>query len=166
MTMEAICSRRSIRVFQPEAVPPETVHELLRAGFHAPSAHHLRPWHFIAVNDRSVLSGMIAIHSNMSMLKTAPLAIVVCGDSAKSPDFWPDDCAAASENIIVAAQSMGLGSFWCAVYPRIERMESFKSLLGLPDEIKPYSVLALGKPAEEKRQMDRFNQARVHYNIW
>lgn len=164
--LEAITNRRSIRVFESTPVSEETVHELLRAGFHAPSAHHLRPWHFVVVDNRPVLESMIAIHPNMSMLRTAPLAVVVCGDSEASPDFWPDDSAAATENIVIAAQSMGLGSFWCAVYPRMERMESFRTLLGLPEEIKPYSVVALGVPAEEKKSVDRYVANRVHKNVW
>lgn len=164
--MDVIVNRRSIRVFDSTPVPEETAVQLLRAGFHANSAHHLRPWHFVLVDDPVLLQALRTTHANMSMLKTAPMAIIVCADAEQSPDFWPDDCAAATENILIAAQSMGLGSFWCAIYPRIERMESVGRLLGLPESIKPYSIIAIGTPAEEKKHIERYNARAVHRNIW
>ena len=164
--MDAILKRRSTRAFTGEEVPDEKIRQLLDAGFHANSAHHLRPWHFIVVDNPDILRELYTAHTNMSMLRTAPIALVVCGDSERSPDFWPDDCAAATENILIAAQSVGLGSFWCAVYPRIQRMESVCRLFGLPETVKPYSVVAVGNPSEQKPPADLYNEVCVHRNIW
>ena len=164
--LEAIYQRRSVRKFLPDPISDETMTALLKAACAAPSAHHLRPWSFLVVTDQKKMQGMLEIHSHMEMLRTAPVAVVVCGDSGISPDFWPDDCAAATENIVIAAEELGLGSFWCAVYPRVERMEEFVKLFVLPEGIKPYSVLALGKPAEPKIPMDRFKESLVHHNEW
>ena len=164
--LEAIYHRRSVRRFLPEALTEETVTALLKAACAAPSAHHLRPWRFVVVDSQEKMRGMLDIHSHMEMLRTAPTAIIVCGDSTVSPDFWPDDCAAATENMVIAAEILGLGSFWCAVYPRVERMEEFVQLFSLPEGIKPYSVLAVGKPAEPKIQAERFKQELIHRNQW
>lgn len=164
--MDAILNRRSTRSFTEDVVPEEKIRQLLDAGFHANSAHHLCPWHFIVVDNTAILRELYLAHPNMAVLKTAPAALIVCGDSERSPDFWPDDCAAATENILIAAQCVELGSFWCAIYPRIQRMESVRRLFGLPENIKPYSVVALGTPAELKAPAERYNEKCIHRNIW
>jgi nitroreductase len=160
--------RRSIRKYTEKDISKETVEELLRAGMNAPSAGNEQAWAFVVVRDRSVLNRLMEAHPYSGMLKYAKAAIVVCGDLSreKHPGFWSQDCAAVTENILLAATSLGLGSVWLGVYPLEERTISFSDILSLPDHILPFSLLPLGYPAEKKSPRDNFDASRIHHDRW
>jgi nitroreductase len=167
-TLEAIYSRRSIRKYKTDKIPPEIIEELLKAAMFAPSAGNEQPWHFIILNDRSIMNQIPGFHPFSEMIRKAPAAIIVCGDINLEiyKGFWIEDCCAASENILLAANSFGLGSVWCGIYPPMDRVEGFKKLLGLADNIIPLSLIPIGYPDEIMKQPLRFNQSRIHYNKW
>jgi len=102
------------------------------------------------------------------MTEKAPLGILVCGDLTleKSPGYWIVDCAAATENLVLAAHALGLGAVWTGVFPRQERMDGFRRLLKLPDHIMAHSFVPVGFPAEHPPSEDRFQLGRVHRNGW
>lgn len=166
--LEAILKRRSIRRYTAEPVAEDLIKQLLEAAMHAPSAHNQQPWQFVVIRERQILDKIPEFHPYSSMLKTAPLAIVVCGDSSyfKSPDYWPQDCAAATQNILLAARALGLGSVWMGVYPKDNLIEVLRNLLDLPEHITPFNLIAVGHPAEEKPQPKRFDEQRIHYDRW
>jgi len=76
------------------------------------------------------------------------------------------DCSAAVENILIAAQGLGLGAVWLGVYPREERMAGMKELLKLPESIISFALISIGYSAEEKPPADRYLETRVHHNKW
>lgn len=166
--MEAIYSRRSVRQYTSKPVSRELVREILKAAMSAPSAGNERPWHFIILTDRAILDEIPKFHPYSAMLKQASAAILVCGDPAleKHKGYWVLDCAAASENILLAAHAKGLGAVWCGVYPTEDRVQNLKKLLHLPEQITPFSLMPLGFPAEIKDVPDRFDGSRVHDNRW
>ncbi len=166
--MTALCSRRSIRLYTNKTVAQETVRELLGAAMSAPSAGNERPWHFIVLTDRSILDSIPRFHPYSAMLRQASVAILVCGDVSleKHKGYWVLDCAAATENILVAAHAKGLGAVWCGVYPTEDRVANIRHLLGLPEQIVPFSLVPLGFPAETKHAGERYDAARVHENRW
>jgi nitroreductase len=142
--------------------------ELLIAGMYAPSARNQQPWHFLVVRDRSTLERIRSVHPYASMLSGAALAILVCGDETLelSRGYWSVDCAAATQNILLAAHAVGLGAVWLGVYPREERQESIREIFGLPTHIHPFSLVSVGRPAEEKSMPDRVREDRVHWDNW
>jgi nitroreductase len=166
--LTALCSRRSIRLYTGKPVAQELVRELLNAAMSAPSAGNERPWHFIVLTDRLILDSIPRFHPYAAMLKHASVAILVCGDVSleRHKGYWVLDCAAATENILVAAHAKGLGAVWCGVYPTEDRVAGFRSLLGLPEQIVPFSLVPLGFPAEIKHAGDRYEADRVHENRW
>ena len=166
--MEAILSRRSIRKYSSEPVTESMLHELLDAAMNAPSSSNGQPWHFVAITDRKILDEIPEFHKYSNMVKEAPLAIIVCGDLQleKSKGVWVQDCSAATENLLVAANAKGLGAVWLGVYPMEERITGVRSLLGLPDHIMPLSIVVVGHPGETKPPANRFNAERVHRNRW
>ena len=105
---------------------------------------------------------------NAAMAGKAPLAILVCGDLnlEKSEGYWVVDCAAAVENMLLAAHALGLGAVWCGVYPREKRMEALRQLLGLPKNVIAHSLVVLGYVAEQVPAEDRYRPERVHHNRW
>ncbi|NLG85338.1 MAG: nitroreductase family protein [Firmicutes bacterium] len=167
--MDAVWRRRSIRKYLPDPIPEEVVIDLLRAAMSAPSAGNEQPWQFVVIRERRLLDEVPRFHAHAQMIREAPLAILVCGEAEKAKfegAYWVQDCAAATENILIAATAKGLGSVWLGVYPVAERMEALRRLLGIPEEIVPFALIPIGRPAEEKPPADRYDPQRVHYDRW
>jgi nitroreductase len=166
--IDAILKRRSIRRYRTGTVDKSEIMELLIAGMYAPSARNQQPWHFLVIRDRPVLEQIMSVHPYASMLSGAALAILVCGDETLelSRGYWSVDCAAATQNILLAAHAVGLGAVWLGVYPREERQEAIREIFGLPSYIHPFSLVSLGHPAEEKPLPDRVKEDRVHWDNW
>lgn len=164
--LEAILSRRSIRKFQNKEISNEDIHKVLKAGMNAPSAGNEQPWHFIIIDNRNLLNQIADFHPYAKMLYEAPLAIMVCGDPSleKHKHYWPVDCSAATENMLLAIHALGLGGVWIGVYPREHRMKKLKEMLHIPDPIQPFAIIALGYPAEQKPPANRYLADRIHYN--
>jgi len=164
-----IQKRRSIRQYVKGApVSDEQVETLLRAAMSAPSAGNQQGWAFIVVRDRAKLDAIMKLHPYTAMLRTASLAIVVCGDLSNEnyKCYWPQDCAAATENLLLAAANMGLGTCWCGVHPRPEREAGFRKLFALPDTAAPFAVIAVGVPAEQKSPANYYDPAKIHHETW
>ncbi|HHW30697.1 MAG TPA: nitroreductase family protein [Clostridiaceae bacterium] len=166
--MSIIFQRRSIRKYKNKVVPDEAIEKLLRAGFAAPSARNAQPWHFIVINDRNILNEIPKFHPHSKMLSEASHGIIVCGDlsSERVRDFWIQDCSAATQNILLMATELGLGSVWLGLYPNEERVNALKKLLQIPEEVVPLSIIAIGYPDELKDPIDRYDVEKVHYNKW
>ena len=166
--LDAIRTRRSIRLFHPTPVPPELLHSLLEVACLAPSAGNQQPWQFLVLDDSALLRKVPLFHPSAKMLLTAPLVVLVCGDLSreKYKGYWMIDCAAATENLLLAAHAMGLGGCWLGIYPREDRMEGIRKLIVLPPSIVPFALVALGYPAEKKPPEHRFSDDRVHHNTW
>ncbi|OFV80422.1 MAG: NADH dehydrogenase [Acidobacteria bacterium RBG_16_64_8] len=166
--MEAIMTRRSVRKYTDQPVSDDMVNDLLRAAMAAPSAQNQQPWEFVVVRDRSLLSGLADAQPYAGMVRGAQVAVVICGDLSreKSPGFWVQDCAAATENLLIAARSLGLGAVWTGTYPREERVANVRTVLGLPPHIVPLAVVPVGYPAEHPPPADRYDTRRVHINRW
>lgn len=167
-TMQAILSRRSIRKYTPEPVSDEIIKELLKAAMSAPSAGNEQPWHFIIIKDRDTLNIIPEFHPYAKTLEQAPAAILVCGDLnlERRKGYWVQDCSAATQNILIAAQAKGLGAVWLGIYPREERVSRLQNLLGIPLHVIPFSIVALGYPAEHKPPANRYKESRLHFERW
>ena len=167
-TLDAIHTRRSIRRYLDEPVGEELVQKLLAAAMQAPSARNQQPWRFVVIDDRAILAKIPEFMPNAAMAAHAPLAILVCGDLEleTSPGYWVVDCAAAAENILLAAHALGMGAVWTGVYPRDPRMDGLRKLVGLPDMVVAHSLVVIGYPAEQAKPVDRFQAERIRRNRW
>ncbi len=164
--IDLLFARRSIREYTPRPVPEEHIQKLLKAAMAAPSASNLKPWHYIAVTDRSTLDNLAEVHPHGKMLFDAPLCIAVCGDATASAGYWVQDCSASTQNLLLAAVALGLGAVWLGVHPKQERVEAIRAILGIPDQIVPLNLISIGYPAEEKEPRTQFDPARVHSERW
>lgn len=163
--IENIMSRKSVRKYLPKPVEEEKVQILLKAGMAAPSGKDVRPWEFVVVTERSLLDTLAEALPYAKMLRQAPLAIVVCGDTAKS-FYWYLDCSAAAENILLAAEALKLGAVWTAAYPYDDRMAVVKKETGLPENILPLCVIPVGYPAIPHSPKDKYDETKIHKNKW
>lgn len=165
--MKEILERRSIRKYQDKRVEKSKIEKLLRAAMQAPSAVNQQPWEFLVVEDRDVLEKLSDISPYAKFLKGAPLAIILLGnkDRMKSPDYWEQDLGAATQNLMLEAVSLELGSVWLGVAPMKDRMEYIEDLFALKDNLLPYNIISIGYLGEgqENKFIDRFNASRIHY---
>lgn len=163
-----ILDRRSIRRFTKQKISEEQILGMLTAAMFAPSAVNRQPWHYVVIDDRSLMDKIMEVHPHARMLQSASHAIVVCGDEVLQHDdgYWVVDCGAATQNLLLAAHTLGLGACWVGLHPREERKRAFSKLLNLPSRIKPFALVALGYPDEKKRRPDRFHAEKVRYNGW
>jgi nitroreductase len=164
-----IFSRRSIRRFTTEKVSEAHIRSLLEAAMAAPTAMNMKPWHFVVVDDPSKLAELRATLPFGKM--EAPLAISVCGNmqSIKRPvleRFWVQDCSAATENLLLAANALGLGAVWCGVHPLKRLEDALSRTLNLPEAVIPLNVIYIGHPAEEKPARTQYDQTRISQNLF
>lgn len=167
--LDTIFARRSIRNYQEKPVEKEKVETLLKAAMAAPSAMNVKPWEFVVATDPLKLE---EIRSSLMFGKiNAPLAIIVCGNTSlfkhpMSAKFWVQDCSAATQNILLAAVELGLGTVWCGVHPVHNFTKRISAILGLPQYVKPLNVIYVGYPAEEKPARTQFDPNRVHWESY
>ena len=88
-----------------------------------------------------------------------------CGNQEKS-SYWYLDCSAAAQNILLAAEALGLGGVWTAAYPYDDRMQAVKEAVGLPDDVLPLNVIPIGYPDGEQKVKDKYDTSKVHFNGW
>lgn len=163
---DVIRERRSIRKYKTDQdIPQEHLEQILEAAMMAPSARNTRPWEFYVIKNAEIKEKIIEISPYTSMLKTAPVAIVVCGrpdlQEGKCTPYWPQDCGAAAQNILLQAKALGYGTCWCGIYPNMPRVEAMKELLNVT--CVPVMVVALGVPDEEPFAKGYFDPERVTY---
>lgn len=169
-SIENIMTRSSVRTYTAELVDSADVITLLKAGMAAPTAMNRQPWVFVVITDAARRAAMAAELPYCKMAATAPLLIAVCGDKAKfiedAPEYWVQDCSAATENILLAAHAIGLGAVWTGVYPVQDRVEMVSKALGLPEGIIPLNIICIGHPDSDNPAKDKWEPAKVHYNMF
>jgi len=158
-----IHSRKSVRQYRDRGVEEEKIMTLLKAGMAAPSGKDTRPWEFVVVNERAALDSMASALPYAKMLSKVRQAIIVCGDSEKS-SYWYLDCSAAAQNILLAAEALGLGAVWTAAYPYEDRMEVVRKYTNLPENIKPLCVIPVGYPEGVQSPKNKFDESKIHLN--
>jgi len=169
--MDVIFTRRSVRKYKDEEIDDKTIEKLIDAGVSAPSAGNQQPWHFIVLDtqkDKSTVNKIQSFHPNAKFISQSNKIIIICGDLdlEKFKGYWILDCSAATQNILLAARALGLGSCWCGVYPREDRIENFKKLFSLPKSVIPFSLISLGYTSEKQEKIDRYDKERIHYSKW
>ena len=158
--------RRSIRKYKTgKSVTREQIDALLGAAMLAPSACNSRPWEFIAITKREVLDDIVKLHPYASMCQTASAAIIVVAipQSDRPEGYFPQDCGAATQNILLEAVNQGLGTCWCGVYPREERIAAIRDYFKIPEPKIPFNVIAIGIPDEMPERRGFFEESKVRY---
>lgn len=168
IAVDPVLSRTCVREFGSEPVSPEMVKTLLEAAMAAPSVADERPWHFIVIRDPAIKRQILKVHRFAHLAPQASAAVLVCGDKKrqKQRGFWVQDCAAATENILIEAQQLGLGAVWLAVYPIEGLVQGFRRLLGIAEHVVPFGLVLVGHPAKQKEPVNRYDESRVHTDGW
>jgi nitroreductase len=169
-TLVIIHGRKSVRNFTGESVTQNQLETLLKAAMAAPSAVNCQPWEFIVVTERTVLDRLGNALPYAKMIYKAGAALIVCGLPEKAHkrlmEYAIIDTSLASQNILLAAEAIGLGAIWTAAYPYPERMESVRTILNIPIDVIPVNVIPIGHPTGEDKPKEKFNPTKIHYGKW
>ena len=171
MISDCIQNRRSIRKFKPDPVAKEQITAMLHAAMLSPSACNTRPWRFIVVTNREMLNKLADAHQYAKMLYTAPLCIAVTALPKLQEGvldglplgFFPQDCGAVTQTILLQAAAMGLGSCWCGVYPKEPLMKNISEILGLPEGELPFCLIAAGVSDESPEARGKYEEEKVSW---
>ena len=171
--MEGLLSRRSVRKYQDKAISKDVLEQIIKAGQYAPSAHNTQPWEFLVVEDKEALKHFRVMQRSALFAENAAAVIIVCGREdlsySREKEHWSYidiDCSSATENILLAAHALGLGACWCGISPMTGPISAVKEYFKLPDNVKPFSIVVLGYPADEPKQPERYNPERIHWEKW
>ena len=165
--IQNIMTRTSIRKFDGKPVAEADIDVMLKAGMAAPTARNKQPWDFVVVDDKTALDSLNAAMGRSPIANGCPLAIIVCGNLEKAGEglpFWVQDASAASENILLAANALGLGAVWCSGYPGEAKCAAVSKAVGLPSYVQPLSIICIGHPAEAPTPKDKWKAENVHRN--
>jgi len=161
--IETILKRRSVRVYSDGQIKPEDMELILESGYSAPSGCNMQPWHFTVVQDKSLMNTLsveskkefadsenemfrkMAANEKYDIFYNAPTIIIVSGENTSPTAII--DCSAATQNMILAAESLGIGTCWIGLVDflfRSERFNEYSKMLKIPDGYKPYYAITLG----------------------
>lgn len=167
--LKTIESRRSIRQFTDQPVDKETLTLLLKAAMAAPTAMNAQPWEFVVITEDNIID---KLRNNLLFGKMKPRAIIcVLGSTRMQKSkagkmFWVQDCSAATQNILLAATSLGLGATWVGIHPVTIFERPVARILNLPEGLTPLNLIYLGYPAEEKEPRTQYDESRVHWGVF
>lgn len=172
VVLRNILNRKSVRSYTDRKVSRAQLDTLVRAAMAAPTGRDMRPWKFVVIDDKNSILKLAKELPRAKMLLEATAAIAVCGDMSitddkgKPSNSWTLDCSAATENLLLQAEAMGLGAVWLGVYPYDDRMPGVSAALNLPEHIVPLNVVAIGYPKGDPQPKDKYDADNIHYNKW
>jgi nitroreductase len=165
--MDILLERKSVRKYTNEDVRQGDLEYILRAAMSAPTARNTRCYSFIVIKDKQMHKKIASVHQAAQMILNAPVAILVVGDESLAyGGYLPQDCAASTQNILLAATARGYGSVWCGIYSNEERSEAISKLFNLPKNIKPFSLVVIGKTDDDSFPKNRWQTEKIKYEVW
>ncbi len=165
--MDILLERKSVRKYTNEDVKEEDLNYILRAAMSAPTARNTRCWSFIVIKDKETHKKIAAAHPAAQMILHAPLAVLVVGDANRVyNNYMAQDCAAATENMLLAATSKGYGSVWCGIFENKERQDAIEKIFNFPSNIKAFSLVVMGRPAENNPPKNGWEPEKIKYEAW
>jgi len=151
--LEAIKGRRSVREFKPDPVKDEDLKRILEAGRWSPSAGNCQPSEFVVVKDPTVKRRLATAALEETFISEAPVVIVVCANMPRTSWrygrrgeelYCIQDTAAATQNMLLAAYSLGYGTCWVGAFDD----DAVAEVIRVPPGVRPVAIIPLGRPAE------------------
>lgn len=167
--LEAIRGRRSIRAFKSQDLDSETIQKLIDVARWAPSAGNLEPWEFIVVRKPDTKRKLAKAALGQDFIEEAPVVIVVCANESRSAQgyglrgkmlYCIQDTAAATQNILLTAYSMGLGTCWIGAFEE----EEARDILKIPEGVRPVAIIPIGYRAEAPEPRRRRSLSQIIHN--
>jgi nitroreductase len=163
---DAIRNRRSIRSYEEAAVTEDQIRTLIEAASYAPSAGNIQPWEFVVVRDPQIKMRLSAAALHQEFIEEASVVIVVCANEERSRQgygsrgsnlYCIQDTAAATENLLLAAHALGLGTCWIGAF----REDAARRALNMPSHVRPVAIIPVGIPSESPSPRRRRPLAQI-----
>jgi len=179
--LNVIKSRRSVRSYKTEQLNKESIEAIIEAGIYAPTAHNDQPWHFTVIQNQEMLQHIdkiaksemaksevewikkMSANPEFSLTYHAPTLVIVSG--RKDGMAWTTDCAAAIQNMLLAAESLNIGSVWLGLLRFFFEQKDEVQKLGIPEGYEPFYGVALGYKEKEQATAPKRNMEVVNYII-
>lgn len=162
---DVVFTRRSVRKFKDIEIDKKDILKILDIAMASPSSKNKQPWHYIVVTNKEILNKIKEFAIYYKYNSTA--IIIVLADNNKITlvnPMWPYDLSATTQNILLGARSLGIGSVWCGIYPRQSLIEKITNLLDIPSNLIPFSLVQLGYPLKEKFDyISRFDENNITF---
>ncbi len=159
-----IYKRHSVRRYTDEAVTHAEIEELLRAAMQSPSAHDRRPWRFLVIENKEDREYIAESIETASFTKYAPVSVMFIADTHKTTNnVWLQDLAAATENFMLRATEMGLGTCWIGVAHMPDRVAKMRERFEIKEPYFPFSIVTVGHSARAYDFDDRFDHKRIDW---
>jgi len=167
--LEVIKKRRSIRSFKKQDLPHDIVEKLLEAARWAPSAGNVQPWKFVVVSSQKTKQELSMAASSQKSLEEASVVIVVCADEKRAEESYGvrgktlyclQDTAAAVQDILLTACSLGLGSCWVGAF----KEDEVRKIIKAPKKMRPVALIPVGYPNEAPRARNRRPLSEIVHN--
>ena len=162
--MQEIYVRRSIRKYLDKEISDEDVKKILKAGMNAPTARNLKSFEFIVVRNKDILTKLSEMKQSAYFVKDSNVTIVLL--ARELSDYWQQDLGAVSENMLLEATYLGIGSCWVGITPNEQYENYARDVLFIPKDIRVFSLITLGYPKEEKTPNDNYYEDKVHYEMF
>lgn len=161
-----IFKRRSIRRFLDKPIEQEKLERILKAGMQAPTAHNNRRWEFLVLTEPDKKEAVSKMSPWAGMVAKAPVTIIVLGDISDEnlKKWFPLDLSACTQNILLQIAAENLGGCWMGFYPDMDKVKMIHDYFNLPENIVPFSVIALGYSDDENKFVDKSDMSKIHYN--
>jgi nitroreductase len=170
--LELIKSRRNVKEFLPKFVEWEQISKILDAARHAPSSGNVQNWKFVVVIDSELKKQLADAALQQYEIINAGALIVICGEPEKAERYYGlrgerlytvQNCAAAMQNMLLEAHSLGLASRWIGAFEE----EMVKRLFSIPEEVRPQAIIAIGYPKEIPPKPPKLPlESLIYFNKW
>ena len=147
--LNVIKNRRSIRKYLPAQIKEEDLKLIIESAIYAPSAHNDQPWHFTVIQNKDLIKKIndkskelmveskvdwmrkMALNQDINLTYNAPTLIIVSGNKTATAPLV--DCSAAIQNMLLSAESIGIGSVWLGLIKSFFKLKDEVKKLGIPD---------------------------------
>lgn len=162
--MDSIFHRTSVRTYQSRKVEMEKIEKMLQAAMAAPSAGNQQPWEYYVVTNSDKLKELAQTSPYAGCVANAPMAFVACyGKKCRMPEYAQIDLSASVENLLLEADSLGLGAVWLGIAPLQDRMDKVREVISISEELEAFAIIPCGYPEQIKEQQNRYEKERVHF---
>lgn len=162
---EVLLKRRSIRKFKDIEVENSKINKILYYSMAAPSARNIRPWEIFVIRNKKVIEEIKKSSPNYNY--DSSLIMVVCANLDSVMDgengYSVQDASSIINHILLEACNLGLGTVWCGIFPREERVKDIKRILNLSESFNPIGLVHIGYPNEELDKRTQFETDKIHY---
>lgn len=159
--MNCIYQRRSIRSYNEKEIEIQVIKDIIKAGMNAPSAMNMKPCSFLVISNKLLLSNMSNMGSNAFMLDKCNKAIVVL--VKRNNQFWQQDAAASTQNILLEATNYNVGSCWIGIAPNEEFQKYIGDILNINDYQEIFSIISLGYTDKSKELNNIFDESKIRF---